>query len=80
MSDRHKILLVDDEPAITTNLSAFLERSGYKTAVAADGEAALQLVETDKPDLIVLDVLMPKIDGREVLRRLRQSGVWTPVI
>jgi DNA-binding response OmpR family regulator len=80
MEKRQKILLVDDETAITTNLSAFLVRSGFDTAAAADGEEALQQVEAVAPDLIVLDVLMPKIDGREVLRRLRQAGDWTPVI
>ena len=80
MEKRQKILLVDDETAITSNLSAFLERSGFDTSAAADGEEALQGVEAFEPDLIVLDVLMPKIDGREVLRRLRQAGNWTPVI
>jgi DNA-binding response OmpR family regulator len=74
------VLLVDDEPAITVNLAAFLERSGFATTVASDGEEALRQVEAVAPDLIVLDVLMPKMDGRQVLRRLRQAGDWTPVI
>jgi DNA-binding response OmpR family regulator len=75
-----KVLLVDDERAITTNLAPFLERTGFSVAVAADGEEALRQVASFRPELIVLDVLMPKMDGREVLRRLRQSGDWTPVI
>lgn len=78
--NRAQILLVDDETAITDNLAPFLERAGLKVAVAADGEEALHQVERIQPNLIVLDVLMPKLDGREVLRRLRQAGDWTPVI
>jgi DNA-binding response OmpR family regulator len=80
MESRPRVLLVDDEPAITTNLAPFLERVGFTVTVAADGEQALRQVSDHVPDLIVLDVLMPKIDGREVLRRLRQAGNWTPVI
>jgi len=75
-----KVLLVDDESAITTNLAPFLERSGFHVAVAADGEEALSQVSSFAPDLIVLDVLMPRLDGREALRRLRRAGNWTPVI
>ena len=75
-----KILLVDDESAITDNLAPFLERSGFSIQVAANGEEALQQIASLGPDLIVLDVLMPKLDGREVLRRLRRSDNWTPVI
>ena len=74
------LLLVDDEAAITDNLAPFLERSGFAVVVAADGEAALAQIERTAPDLIVLDVLMPKLDGRAVLRQLRQQGNWVPVI
>jgi DNA-binding response OmpR family regulator len=80
MTTKPKILLVDDEQAITANLSPFLERSGFVVAVAADGEEALAQVSGFSPDLIVLDILMPRVDGRETLRRLRQAGNWTPVI
>jgi DNA-binding response OmpR family regulator len=76
---RH-ILLVDDEEAITANLAAFLERSGFRVSRAADGAQALTQVNTEPPDLIVLDVLMPNLDGRETLRRLRRAGNWLPVI
>lgn len=75
-----RILLVDDEEAITSHLAPFLERSGFSVTTAADGEAALRRVEDVAPDLIVLDVLMPRLNGRETLRRLRQAGDWTPVI
>lgn len=77
---RPHILVVDDEPDITANLAAFLERSGFTTRTAADGEAALQKIGQEPPDLVVLDVLMPRLDGREVLRRMRRSGDWRPVI
>jgi DNA-binding response OmpR family regulator len=75
-----RILVVDDEPDITTNLAAFLERSGFTTHTAADGEAALNKIRQDPPDLVVLDILMPRLDGREVLRQMRKAGNWMPVI
>ncbi|TFH36095.1 MAG: response regulator transcription factor [Anaerolineales bacterium] len=80
MSSVSKILLVDDEQAITDNLAPFLERSGFSVIIAQDGEQALELVEAECPDAIILDVLMPRIDGREVLRRLRASGNWIPIV
>jgi len=80
MTGKSKVLLVDDEQAITSNLAPFLERSGFSLAVAADGEEALRQVSSFSPDLIVLDVLMPRMDGREVLRRLRKAGDWRPII
>ncbi len=75
-----RVLLVDDESAITDNLSPFLERAGFEVRVAEDGEAALSRMADYSPDLLVLDVLMPRLDGREVLRRMRSAGNWTPVI
>ncbi len=74
------ILLVDDETAITDNLAPLLGRSGFAVMVAANGEAALEKVAAEKPDLLVLDVLMPRLDGRAVLRSLRQAGNWIPII
>jgi DNA-binding response OmpR family regulator len=73
-------LLVDDETAITDNLAPFLSRSGFTVTVAANGEEALQQVTAHSPDLLVLDVLMPRLDGRQVLRQIRQTGNWTPII
>ena len=75
-----RILLVDDELAITENLAPFLERTGFDVTVADDGIVALNRAKECAPDLIVLDVLMPRMDGRQVLRQLRQTGNWTPVI
>jgi DNA-binding response OmpR family regulator len=80
MDPQPKVLLVDDESAITDNLAPFLERTGFEMAVAADGEQALAAIARLAPDLIILDVMMPKLDGRQVLRRLREAGNWTPVI
>lgn len=80
MNSKPVILLVDDEIAITDNLAPFLVRSGFSVEVASNGEEALQKVDSKHPDLVILDVLMPLLDGREVLRRLRQAGNWTPVI
>ncbi len=74
------ILLVDDEEAITANLAPFLERAGFKVSIATDGAQALDRVQHTPPDLIVMDVLMPHLDGREALRRLRRSNNWLPVI
>jgi len=80
MVSQSKILLVDDEEAITSNLAPFLERAGLIVEVAGDGEEALRHAADFAPDLIVLDVLMPKLDGREVCRRLRDADNWTPII
>lgn len=80
MDETQTILLVDDETAITDNLAPFLERAGFEVSVAADGAQALEMVAADKPDVLVLDVLMPRIDGREVLRQLRSAGNWIPIL
>ncbi len=80
MEKKPKILLVDDESAITENLAPILERAGLNVTVAAEGEEALQKAAQVSPDLVILDILMPKMDGREVLRQLRHDGNWTPVI
>lgn len=77
---RPVVLLVDDEAEITANLAQILGRSGFEVHTAADGEQALASVADTEPDLVVSDVLMPGLDGRELLRRLRADGRWTPVI
>lgn len=75
-----KIVLVDDEESILSTLKVFLELSGFEVVTASNGAEALDRIAQYNPDLIVLDVLMPELDGRETLRRLRQRGDWTPVI
>jgi DNA-binding response OmpR family regulator len=74
------ILVVDDEPAIVAVVRGRLEQEGFEVRAAASGEEALAHVEPDPPDLVVLDVMLPGIDGFEVLRRLRGAGHTVPVI
>jgi two-component system, OmpR family, response regulator len=75
-----RLLVVDDEPNIRELLSASLRYAGFEVATAADGQQALALAESFRPDLLVLDVMMPGLDGFGVVRRLRQSGRHTPVL
>lgn len=75
-----RILLVDDEPHIIALLERALRTDGLEPLVAEDGETALELLETEEVDLIILDVGLPGIDGFDVLRRVRASGSAVPVI
>ncbi len=74
------ILLVDDEPSIIQLAQMYFERDGFRVQEVADGEAALEAVAKYHPALIVLDVMLPKLDGFEVCRKLRASGDQTPII
>lgn len=78
--DRPTLLLADDDPTIADSLAPFLERAGFHVLVVSDGASALEKAQAHRPELIILDVLMPRMDGREVLRRLRRSNMWTPTI
>jgi len=80
ISIRSHILLVDDESSITDNLAPFLERAGFEVSTAPNGKLALELIDQEEIDLVVSDVLMPVLDGRELLRSLRQADNWIPVI
>lgn len=80
METQPRILLVDDDEAIIVTLTTFLKLSGFDVEVATSGEQALELLAKASPDLIVMDVLMPGMDGRATLRHLRRQGNWTPVI
>jgi len=73
-------LLVDDEAIIRDNLGSLLERNGFNVSQATDGGDALKQMASAVPDVIVLDVMLPHMNGREVLRRLRERDNWTPVI
>jgi len=73
MTDKAKILIVDDDVDSVELLTKRLRAEGYHTSEAYDGEQALRQVEEYRPDLILLDVMMPKIDGYEVSRRLKSS-------
>ena len=68
---RGSLLVVDDEPTITEVLSRYLERAGYEARVATDGPQALELAGDRRPDLVILDLMLPGLDGLEVMRRLR---------
>lgn len=80
MNNRPTILLADDDPTIANSLTPFFERAGFHVLTAPNGTDALEKARAHRPDLIVLDVLMPRMDGREVLRRLRREGMQTPTI
>lgn len=71
-----RVLIVDDEPNIVTSLEFIMRKSGFETAVARDGQQALDEVERFRPDLVLLDTMMPKRDGYEVCQTLRANG-WT---
>ena len=70
---RGSVLVVDDEPTIAEVVARYLERAGYRTRVAADGAAAIEAAALQRPDLVVLDLMLPRIDGLEVMRRLREQ-------
>jgi two-component system alkaline phosphatase synthesis response regulator PhoP len=74
------ILLVDDEPSIMQLARMYFERDGFRIQESVDGESALEAVAKHRPALIVLDVMLPKLDGFEVCRKLRASGDSTPII
>lgn len=74
------ILVVEDEPDIVRGLQDALEHDGYQVLVARDGEEGLELGLSGQPDLIVLDIMLPKLSGFEVCRRLRKRDVTLPVI
>ena len=71
-----KILIADDEPNIVAALEFLLQQSGYEVQVAHDGDEALQLFEACIPDLVLLDVMMPKKSGYEVCARIRERADW----
>lgn len=69
----HRILIVDDEPNIVVPLEFLMRREGYEVQIAADGEAALDALAKAPPDLVILDVMLPKVSGFEVCRRIRED-------
>jgi two-component system alkaline phosphatase synthesis response regulator PhoP len=71
--EKPRVLIVDDEPHIVLSLEFLLQRSGYETISAADGEAGLALVHRQRPDLVLLDVMMPKRNGYEVCQAIKSD-------
>ncbi len=69
-----KILIVDDEPQITELLNSYLNKEGYAVVTAADGEAALEAYHREQPDLVLLDLMLPKLNGYEVCRAIREQS------
>ena len=67
------MLVVDDEPTIAEVVARYLERAGYRTRVAGDGVEAIAAAAEQRPDLVVLDLMLPGLDGLEVMRRLREQ-------
>ena len=67
------MLVVDDEPTIAEVVARYLERAGYEARIAGDGPTAVQLARTLRPDLVVLDLMLPGLDGLEVMRRIRDG-------
>jgi two-component system OmpR family response regulator len=78
--DSTRVLVVDDELNITELVSLGLRYEGFDVSSAHDGRGALRAIREFKPELVILDVTMPDIDGFEVVRRIRADGIWTPVI
>lgn len=76
---RPSVLIVDDESAIVTSLEFLMGNAGFETAVARDGEQALAKVAETVPDLVILDVMMPKLNGFEVCQRIRANPAWKSV-
>jgi DNA-binding response OmpR family regulator len=78
--EHKKILVVDDEKPLAKALDLKLTHEGFEAKVAFDGEEALALLEQEKFDLIILDIMMPKVDGFGVMAELKKRGIMTPVI
>jgi DNA-binding response OmpR family regulator len=79
VAERQCVLIADDDPLIQRLVRTHLDRAGYRVLTAADGEAALDMAAADQPDLIVLDLMLPKLDGFEVCKRIREFSL-VPVL
>jgi len=75
-----RILLVDDEPKIVMGLKPYFRQAGFEVLTAYNGQEALRAAHRDQPDIIVLDLMLPHMDGLDVCRTLRQEGNFTPII
>ena len=76
MSGKKKVLIADDEPNIVTSLEYLMMKSGYEVRIARDGDEVLALVESFRPDVVLLDVMMPRRNGYEVCQKMRERPDW----
>ena len=74
-----KVLIVDDEPSIIVATQFLMEQNGYETIVAFSGEEAMEAVVRHRPDLILLDIMLPVVDGFEVCQRVREKADWKDI-
>lgn len=74
-----KVLIVDDEPSIIVALQFLMEQNGFETMVAFSGEEAMETIARQRPDLVLLDIMLPVVDGFEVCQRLRENPEWKGV-
>jgi len=74
-----KVLIVDDEPSIIVPLQFLMQQNGYETSVAFSGEEAMETVVESHPNLILLDIMLPIIDGFEVCQRVRENPEWNDI-
>ncbi|MEH7417175.1 response regulator transcription factor [Neobacillus drentensis] len=77
---KNKVLVVDDEQSIVTLLQYNLEQAGFEVVTAMDGAEGKQLAESESPDIIVLDLMLPRLDGMDVCKQLRQQNIMTPIL
>ena len=79
MAERARILLVDDEPSIIKMVSKRLGVEGYEVLVAMDGQEGLDKAQAERPDLVILDLMLPRLNGYEVCARLKEDPAWRKV-
>ena len=77
---KEKILVVDDDVNICELLRLYIERDDYQVVIANDGEQAVELFNREQPDLVLLDIMLPKMDGYQVIKKLKDEKVYTPIL
>jgi len=75
----YSVLVVEDEPNIVDSLSFLLKQAGFQVQIARDGDAAIRVMESRVPDLVLLDVMLPRRDGYDVCREIRENPAWGDV-
>ena len=73
------VLIADDEPNIVISLEFLLEQAGYQICVAHDGQEALEAIQRQPPDLVLLDVMLPRLSGFDVCQKIRENPAWQPM-